>query len=95
MKKKTGYGKRILVPILTAAMFLTGVDTSGLMVAKAATVSGLPGARTLTDSNGNVFLGGNYIEVGVSKHGSFGTSLMPSDNVTNESCTQQAFHAFL
>lgn len=93
MKKKTGYGKRILVSILTAAMFLTGVDTSGLMVAKAATVSGLPGARTLTDSNGNVFLGGNYIEVGVSKHGSFGTSLMPSDNVTNESCTQQAFHA--
>lgn len=93
MRKKTGYGKKILVPILTAAMFFTGVDTSGLMVAKAATVSGLPGARSLTDSDGNVFLGGNYIEVGVSKHGSFGTSRQPSDNVTNGSCTQQAFHA--
>ncbi|MCQ2517906.1 MAG: YDG domain-containing protein, partial [Lachnospiraceae bacterium] len=36
--------------------------------------AGLPGARSCTNSYGDVFLGGNYIEVGISKHGSFGTS---------------------
>lgn len=32
------------------------------------------GARSATDEDGNVFLGGNYLEVGISKGGSFGTS---------------------
>ena len=32
------------------------------------------GARSATDENGNVFLGGNYLEVGISESGSFGTS---------------------
>ncbi|MBQ7240218.1 MAG: hypothetical protein IJS56_02155 [Bacilli bacterium] len=35
----------------------------------------LPGARSATNEAGDVFLGGNYIEVGISKSGSFGTSL--------------------
>ena len=33
----------------------------------------LPGARSATDTDGDVFLGGNYIEIGISKNGSFGT----------------------
>ena len=36
--------------------------------------TGMPGARSATNSNGDVFLGGNYLEIGVSKGGSFGTS---------------------
>ncbi|MBQ8117184.1 MAG: hypothetical protein IJ147_03910 [Lachnospiraceae bacterium] len=34
--------------------------------------------RSYTDSDGNVYLGGYYMEVGVSKHGSFGTSKTPN-----------------
>lgn len=35
----------------------------------------LPGARSYTNvTTGDVFLGGNFIEVGISKYGSFGTS---------------------
>ena len=39
-----------------------------------ANAAGMPGAHSYTDSAGNVFLGGNYIEVGVAKAGSFGTT---------------------
>ena len=39
--------------------------------------AGLPGARSATNSAGDVFLGGNYIEVGISKGGSFGTNQAP------------------
>lgn len=34
----------------------------------------MPGTRSATNSSGDVFLGGNYIEIGISKSGSFGTS---------------------
>ena len=34
----------------------------------------MPGARSATNEVGDVFLGGNYIEIGISKGGSFGTS---------------------
>ena len=38
-------------------------------------VFALPGSHTYTNSsNGDVFLGGNYIELGISKYGSFGTT---------------------
>ncbi len=38
------------------------------------------GARSATNENGDVFLGGNYLEVGISVGGSFGTSTAaPSD----------------
>ena len=42
----------------------------------------MPGARSeYNATTGDVFLGGNYIEVGISKHGSFGTRTLPiSDN---------------
>lgn len=36
-------------------------------------------AKVESNKNGDVFLGGNYIEVGISKHGSFGTSSAPKD----------------
>ncbi len=37
--------------------------------------TGGPGVHTYTNSdNGDVFLGGNYLEIGISKSGSFGTS---------------------
>lgn len=40
----------------------------------------MPGARSETnEGTGDVFLGGNYIEVGISKHGSFGTQVPPED----------------
>lgn len=39
---------------------------------------GLVGAHSDTNSKGDVFLGGNYIEVGVAKTGSFGTAGEPS-----------------
>ncbi len=40
----------------------------------------LPGARSeYNATTGDVFLGGNYIEVGVSKGGSFGTQVAPTD----------------
>ena len=38
------------------------------------------GARSATNSNGDVFLGGNYIEVGISKGGSFGTASAAPDS---------------
>jgi len=40
----------------------------------AANAEELPGARSATNEAGDVFLGGNYIEIGISKGGSFGTS---------------------
>ena len=41
----------------------------------------MPGARSeYNATTGDVFLGGNYIEVGISKHGSFGTSQPPATN---------------
>ena len=40
----------------------------------------IPGARSATNSSGDVFLGGNYIEVGISKSGSFGTSNTAPDS---------------
>lgn len=43
--------------------------------------SSLPGARHFKDSSGNVFLGGNYIEVGLDKTGSYGTSAAAPSNM--------------
>ena len=41
----------------------------------------MPGARSeYNSSTRDVFLGGNYIEVGISKHGSFGTQEPPKTN---------------
>lgn len=37
------------------------------------------GFRHYTDSDGNIFLGGNYIEVGINKNGVFGTTDAPKE----------------
>ena len=37
-------------------------------------INALPGARTGTNANNELFLGGNYIELGISRKGNFGTS---------------------
>ena len=57
-------------------MFKKILLTLGLlfMVPLVVDAEGMPGARSASNSAGDVFLGGNYIEVGVSKGGSFGTS---------------------
>ncbi|MBR1703032.1 MAG: hypothetical protein IJ716_13970 [Lachnospiraceae bacterium] len=45
--------------------------------------------RSYTDSKGNVYLGGYYMEIGISKHGSFGTSAAP-DAVWGFHCEQNS-----
>lgn len=60
MRKKT---LKIITFLLTFTILSNVVNAEGL-----------PGARSATNENGDVFLGGNYIEVGISKGGSFGTS---------------------
>ena len=57
-------------------MFKKVLLTLGLlfMVPLVAFAEGMPGARSATNTAGDVFLGGNYIEVGISKSGSYGTS---------------------
>jgi hypothetical protein len=43
---------------------------------------GLPGARSET-KEGNVFLGGNYLEVGINPIGTFGTTVPPDNQTFN------------
>ena len=46
------------------------------------------GARSETSANGDVFLGGNYIELGISKGGSFGTSTSPKSKTFHPNDTK-------
>lgn len=57
-------------------MFKKIILTLGLLfwVPLVVDAEGMIGARSATNAAGDVFLGGNYIEVGISKSGSFGTS---------------------
>ena len=60
----------------TASTFLTlGVapETDESILLRSSPETSMPGARSATNSYGDVFLGGNYLEVGISKNGSFGT----------------------
>lgn len=66
MKKITGF-------VLTVALVLSMLPWM-YMESMAAT----PGARHYIDSLGNVYLGGNYIEVGISGTGVFGTTAAPT-----------------
>ena len=77
-----------------AIVLATALALGGGVAANATTLTELPGARSEADSSGNVFLGGNYLEVGVSKGGSFGTSAHPSDSANNSTCTAKAFHDY-
>lgn len=79
---------------LVATLIFSNAAFSGNIITVQAeeTLKAFPGVRTESDSDGNVFLGGNYIEIGISKHGSFGTSLHPTDSITKSSYTSKAFH---
>jgi len=65
--------KRTLGMLLAVLMVISLLPTAAF-----AADGELPGARVETNNSGDVFLGGNYIEVGISKHGSFGTSCAPT-----------------
>ena len=75
-------GKKGIAFTLAMAMTLSmiGVVKYSPVTVEASTSEELPtiGARSETNSYGDVFLGGNYIEVGISKHGSFGTEKLPT-----------------
>lgn len=64
--------------ILTLAIAVTLVCASSVTVfaTDAQSLTGYAHSETNT-STGDVFLGGRYIELGISKHGSFGTSTSP------------------
>ena len=51
----------------------------------------MPGARSATNEAGDVFLGGNYIEVGISKNGSFGTSLKAPDDFHSHALSSYSY----
>ena len=48
----------------------------------------MPGARSATSEAGDVFLGGNYIEVGINKNGSFGTSTAAPESFHSHALSQ-------
>ena len=74
--------RRVVAFALSLIMVLSlmVISPNSVIVAEAATDTELPtiGARSESNGYGDVFLGGNYIEVGISKHGSFGTSSRPT-----------------
>ena len=70
MKNKGLFFKKV-VAVLTIATLL-GVPAARIEKAEAAVDYSQP--RSQTDTLGNVYLGGKYIEVGVSPHGSFGAT---------------------
>ena len=62
---------------------------AGLLCAAPFTVNAqTPGARSATSSAGDVFLGGNFIEVGISKSGSFGTSMAAPEEFHSHALSQ-------
>ena len=74
--------RRVIACIMgTVMMFGTNYGYVPAYVAETEEVVPTVGARSETnESTGDVFLGGNYIEVGISKHGSFGTSVSPQNS---------------
>ena len=72
-------GKKVVALSLAMMMAVSLLQSvGGPVVVKAATSEELPGARSESNSAGDVFLGGNYIELGINKQGSFGTSTRPT-----------------
>ena len=74
-------GKRIIsfclaLLVLIAALPLSAIEVSAAEAQPAA--EGLTGyAHSATNSSGDVFLGGQYMEIGISTHGSFGSASSP------------------
>ncbi|MEG1774912.1 MAG: InlB B-repeat-containing protein [Clostridia bacterium] len=76
--------KKSWIAALLTVILATGLTV--LPVEQAMAIgSGGTGARSYTAAEGNIFLGGNYIEIGISDVGSYGTSVgapyKPSDPV--------------
>lgn len=65
--------KKRVKGIILAVCICVGLLTGRVQVE----ASGMPGARSYKDASGNIFLGGNYIEVGVCSTGIFGTTAAP------------------
>ena len=66
---------RVVAGLLGLIMMLTSL--TAIVIPTFALEEPTVGARSETSANGDVFLGGNYIELGISKGGSFGTSTSP------------------
>lgn len=74
MKRKAFFHSRTAI-VLILSVFITQFQGSFIEV-KASTPAG-SGARSYTNpSTGDVFLGGKFLEVGITKEGSLGTEVL-------------------
>ena len=76
--------KRAMAFCIAVAMIVAILPVNILLANAEEPSSALPGARVETNDYGDIFLGGNYIEVGISKRGSFGTSRSPQTSGWHE-----------
>ena len=83
-KKFRHLPKKAVAVCIAATMIVVALPVNILLAETAESNSELPGARVETNDYGDVFLGGNYIEVGISKHGSFGTYSSPQTSGWHE-----------
>lgn len=69
---------RSIMKKMTALVMTVALAVSLLPWMSMDSVAAAPGARHYKDRSGNVFLGGNYIEVGICSTGIFGTTAAPT-----------------
>lgn len=87
MKKNSGSILNRAWAVLIALTLILSMSGMQDIKVKAAEWNGsYDSPRHVTDTNGNVFLGGKYIEVGVAKTGSFGTSASAPSGYGFHSC---------
>ena len=77
---------RVVAGLLGLIMMLTSL--TAIVIPTFALEEPTVGARSETSANGDVFLGGNYIELGISKGGSFGTSTSPKSKTFHPNDTK-------
>ena len=77
---------RVVAGLLGLIMMLTSL--TAIVIPTFALEGPTVGARSETSANGDVFLGGNYIELGISKGGSFGTSTSPKSKTFHPNDTK-------
>ena len=77
---------RVVAGLLGLIMMLTSL--TAIVIPTFALEELTVGARSETSANGDVFLGGNYIELGISKGGSFGTSTSPKSKTFHPNDTK-------
>ena len=80
---------RKAVSLIIAFVMVFSMCMEVLISSVSAGGSGMPGARSASNDSGDVFLGGNYIEVGISKGGSFGSCEAPPEN-SHQMCTESS-----